>query len=103
MQVALSQNPNYKIAPGSDQVVVRGVGANPIDSIERLWQARLTGTPNPTATELIPVADFATDGNVGAFEIGPQGGIVYIADQDSDEIHELYAIPVLIFSDGFES
>lgn len=95
---------DYKIAPGSDHVVVRGVGANPADGTERLWWAGLIGPASPSATELIRLADFPSGGNVTAFDIGPNGKIVYIADQEFNELFELYTIPTLglLFADGFE-
>lgn len=94
----------FTIAPGSDHVVMQGVGTVTSDAVERLWRTRLNGAADPAAIELIPIAEFATGGNVVEFKLAPDGGVVYLADQDSNSVVELYALPSfsIIFSDGFE-
>ncbi|MGD8441368.1 MAG: hypothetical protein PVG53_12600 [Holophagae bacterium] len=98
---AVLESYSYLIGPRSRFVFVRG-NMVLVDSVKRLWQVNLAGTPEPNAVELIPVADFATGGDVDSFSFGPNGNIVYKADQDTDEEFELYGIP-LVFIDGFES
>ncbi len=39
----------------------------------------------------------------GEFGIGPTGSVVYIADQDTNDVLELYAIPGVLFADSFEA
>jgi Tol biopolymer transport system component len=98
---AVLESYSYLIGPRSRFVFVQG-NRTLVDGVERLWQVNLAGTPDPNAVELIPIADFADGGDVSSFRMGPNGNIVYIADQDTDEEFELYGIP-LVFIDGFES
>ncbi len=93
--------PVFEIFPTGRHVVVSGVAIF-ADSIERLWLHPIVGTPDPAGIELISSDDFHPDGDVSEFAVGANGTIVYIADQDTDERFELYAIP-LVFTDGFES
>jgi hypothetical protein len=56
-----------------------------------------------TTEELVDESIFPSGGGVTTLSIGPDGSIVYRADQDSFQILELYSIPRPLFADGFES
>ncbi|MFN7941571.1 MAG: hypothetical protein U0X73_08210 [Thermoanaerobaculia bacterium] len=85
------------------RVIVRGNEAF-VDGIVRLWSFPLLGTPDPDGgEELVAAADFPVGGDVSDFRLGPEGTIVYLADQEVDERIDLYALPQWIFWDDFES
>jgi hypothetical protein len=52
---------------------------------------------------LVDESFFPSGGGVTSFAIGPEGSIVYRADQESFQLLELYSIPTPLFEDGFES
>lgn len=93
---------DWQIAPDGQSIVVQG-NAVFVDGIVRLWRFPLEGTLNPTGSELVPVGAFQVDGDVVDFTIGADGAILYVADQLSDGINELFTVPVAIFWDGFAS
>jgi Tol biopolymer transport system component len=85
------------------RVIVRGNEAF-VDGIVRLWSFPLLGTPDPDGgEELVAAADFPAGGDVTDFRLGPEGTIVYLADQEVDEQIDLYSLPKWIFWDDFES
>ena len=57
---------------------------------------------SPTTNVIFVLAEsaFAPGGDVARFSIGPDGSVVYKADQDDDDVFELYA-STTIFVDGF--
>ncbi|MCB1009462.1 MAG: hypothetical protein KDB94_11280, partial [Acidobacteria bacterium] len=95
--------PQFSIDLPRNRVVVLGFEAF-VGGAVRLWSFPLAGTPDPTGgEELIPAADFDTGGEVANFEVGAFGTILYQADQTVDEELRLYAVPEMLFWDGFES
>jgi Tol biopolymer transport system component len=91
---------DWRIHPNGRSVVVASV--QPFaDQIYRPWSVRLVGTPQP-ARELVEAADFQPDGDLAEMRVGAGGRIVYLADQDEDQVLELYLV-TLLFADGFES
>ncbi|MBZ0114504.1 MAG: hypothetical protein K8J08_18720 [Thermoanaerobaculia bacterium] len=89
---------HWRIDPRGDRVIAL---SSAFGSVVRPWQMRLVA---PLATEeLVDESVFPRAGGVTSFSIGPDGSIVYRADQDSFQILELYSIPAPLFEDGFES
>jgi hypothetical protein len=91
---------DWRIHPNGRSVVVASVQQF-ADQIYRPWSVRLVGTPQP-ARELVEAADFHPDGDLAEMRVGAGGRIVYLADQDEDQVLELYLV-TLLFADGFES
>jgi Tol biopolymer transport system component len=100
----------FSVEPKGDFAILRGFSAL-VDSTLRLWQANLSGTPETSPTELVSIDDFQPDGDVALpllvtgspFSVESSGTVVYVADQENDEEYELYAVPLILFADGFES
>jgi Tol biopolymer transport system component len=102
-RVYAAANGDYAIDADRGRVLVRGNAAF-VDGVQRLWSFPLTGTPDPGGgTELVPKTAFTANGDVESFSLAPQGTILYRGDQTIDEQFELYAVPAMIFWDGFES
>lgn len=75
-----------------------------VDGIVRPWSFPLDGTPDPNGgTELVPDSAFDPNGDADALVVGPDGTILYRADQSADLRLDLYAISRFVFWDDFES
>jgi Tol biopolymer transport system component len=98
-----SGSSDYAIDTPRGRVIVRG-NQTLVDGIVRLWSFPLTGTPDPGGgEELVPASAFDPDGDVEGFSLYPDGTILYHGDQTTDGHLELYAVPAMVFWDGFES
>lgn len=75
-----------------------------VDHVVRPWSFPLTGTPDPNGgQQLVPRAAFDPNGDADAFLVGADATILYRADQTTDGKWDLYAIPMYVFWDDFET
>jgi Tol biopolymer transport system component len=93
---------DYAIDTPRGRVIVYG-NQTLVDGIVRLWSFPLAGTPDPGGgEELVPASAFDPDGDVQSFDLYPDGTILYNGDQTTNGHDELYAVPAMVFWDGFE-
>jgi Tol biopolymer transport system component len=92
---------HWRIDPQGNRVVAAASAF--FDSVVRPWSLPLV-EPIGFAQELVDESLFTAGGDVLELLVGPEGSIVYVADQDTDEVDELYSLPHgLLFADGFGS
>jgi Tol biopolymer transport system component len=83
-----SQVTDFRITPDSARVVYIG---HHNDGRFELYTAPLAGGSTP----LVLHAPFVTGGRLDEFQLSPDGTrAVYVADAETDEVHELYTVPV---------
>jgi hypothetical protein len=93
----------YEIDLARSRVVVLGNEAL-VDGVVRLWSFPLLGDPDPGGgEELVPRAAFVAGGDADAFRLAADGTILYRADQLQNDKLELFAVPLTVFWDDFES
>jgi dipeptidyl aminopeptidase/acylaminoacyl peptidase len=81
---------DFQISPDSSRVVYRA--DQQIDNINELYSVPLSG---PASSGVKLNGAMVTGGNVNYFQISPDGiRVVYIADQHTDEVYELYSVPL---------
>ena len=91
----------WDIDPRSDRLIVLS-NLFFVDVVRRPWRQFFAGPSN----ELVDETEFVSDGAAVEFQLAPNGDLVYRADQNVDEKHELFSVtfpPDEIFADGFES
>jgi Tol biopolymer transport system component len=87
---SLFQGQGFEISPDGSQVAYRADNANlPMgDDVFRLWTVPISG---PGDASVLRGATPVTGGDVHSFSYAPDGQhIVYIADQETDGVDELY-------------
>lgn len=98
---AYSANPAFEILADSKSVAVLG-NHTFVDGIERIWTYPLAGTPVPQGTDWL-FGELQPDGDCGLFKTLPGGiGAVYVADQEVDELLDVYVLYFRLWGDDFE-
>jgi Tol biopolymer transport system component len=82
---------SFRISPDSGRVVY--FANQQTATVSELYSVPLGG---PAATGIKLNGALVTGGNVSSFRISPDSGrVVYLADQQTDNVYELYSVPLL--------
>ncbi len=91
--VSAGYHSSFRISPDSSRVVYRA--DQELDERFELYSVPIDAGASPVKLNGTPVAGGDVSGALGEFEIAPGGArVVYRADQEVDERHELYSVPI---------
>jgi Tol biopolymer transport system component len=81
---------DFQISPDSARVIYRA--DQNTDNVAEIYSVAISG---PTGSEIKLNKNLTAGGGVYEFQIGPDSSrVVYRADQDADEVFELYSVPL---------
>ena len=86
-------NNNFQISPDSSRVVY--VADQDADDVLELYSVPITGGYSAKLNGILTPGGNVFAGTTSSFQISPDSSrVVYVADQDTDDIFELYSVPI---------